>query len=134
MADIVIDRIFEEARTRTAVLSLPVAQPWDEPGAMADLHRKIDGYVSTVTTGLLLERFPKYRGWTFRISVVSPHQPSENIQVELDQLNQNLLNKGIEFEIMVIKVGTPHEQRAKLKNSILSFLKRLVGKGSRNQT
>jgi len=105
MGEIIVDRIFEEPRTGTVILSLHQLEPWDTPGIMEQLRMRVTSYVTVIRDGLFIQQYPQYDGCTFRIRILCEQMPPNDIQLQIDEINGKLRAMGIELEVLCITVG-----------------------------
>src|ERR1043165_234083 len=125
MGETTIEKILEE-KTGAVILSLTQPNAWDAPGVVQRLQEQINGYISVIQSGALVQRFPQYQGRSVKIRIVFYSDLPEHTHRELDEVNHTLARLGIGFPLMQIKVET--ERRNRLKEGIMSLFKRLRGK------
>ena len=124
MGETIIEKLLED-RTGTIVLSVTQPEPWDAPGVLGKFQEQLNGYISAIRDGALVERFPQYQGKKFKIRVVCYQLPPEDVHRKLDLVNHTLSQLGIGFEIMQIDVASQAERKDPLKEFLVSVFNRL---------
>src|SRR6266496_2390742 len=122
MGEVTIDQIWKE-KDGTVALVLRQPESWDAPGVIAKLQAKINGYISVIRNGPLIERYPEYRGKKCSIRLITYYDIPEDVRRKIDLLHHHLSQQGIGFRVMQIKIETPAEARSRLKKSFASFFK-----------
>jgi hypothetical protein len=98
--------IDEILRQKDGVIVLVLRQnaPWSDPEVLKLFQDKINGYISSIESGALVEKFPEFKDAKFKIRLVTQEEPDLEIRGKIDRLNNTLNNLGISFEVMQIKV------------------------------
>src|SRR5436853_45996 len=99
MAETIIDQIQEE-KDGTVVLVLRQSEPWTDASVMDKLNDRLNGYVSAILDGILVEKFSEFAGRKFKIRLVCYHDPPANVRTRIDRANFKLNRLGIDFHVM----------------------------------
>lgn len=105
MPEITIDKVFFDKAKDAFVLSLTQGDPWESPGVLAILQDRLNGYITAIESGSILDQLPAAKGKPFIISIVFYAEIPEDVKLKIDAVGQKLRERGIGFELMQIKVG-----------------------------
>src|SRR6266516_3083631 len=114
MGEVTVDQLLEE-KDGTVALVLRQVEPWDAPGVLSRLQGKINGYVSVICDGPLVEKFPEFRGKKCKVRLISHYDLPDDLRPKIDMVNQRLNQLGIGFVLMNIKIQPPHNADETLK-------------------
>ena len=126
MSEVTVDEVWEE-KDGTVALVLRQPDPWDAPGVIARLQATINGYISVIRDGPLIEKYPEYKGKKCKIRLVCYYEPPPEVHRKIDVVNHHLNQLGIGLVLMQIRIEKPQERRDRLKRSVRSLFGRFRG-------
>ena len=130
MGESTIDEVVEDGNGNVILLLRQIA-PWENSQVLEQLQSRLNGYIDVVNHGVLYEKYPDLKGKPVYIRLLCTHKPPVEIGLKFERVNNTLANMNIGFEIMHIEVADPTKRKDRIKEAIISLVKRLRGRKGR---